>query len=167
MRALNKNDMKRSKILWVLIVFFSWAALKSAGTIYNAQSVSDYAILSSIGAGFLFYAINAPLMLGEAAAAYLLFKRQASAFFITGAVISAEVINGIFVSAISMLHLDDAKAFYITSREARGLTAKQENIDFIISYQGIAIAVLVYAAFYAILYFLLRKARPELTAKAA
>lgn len=154
--------MKRSKMLWVVTLFFVWAALKTAGSVYGAQYVSDYALLSTIGFGYLFYVINVPLMLGEAAAAYLLLKRRAGSFVVAGTVIAVEVINGIFMGAIAMRHLDEAKVVYIKSREARGLTVRQENIDSIVSVQGIALAVLACVAFYILLYYFLRKVRPEL-----
>lgn len=154
--------MKRSKTLWVVTIFFAWAALKTAGSVYGAQYVSDYALLSAIGFGYLFFVINVPLMLGEAAAAYLLLKRRAGSFVVAGTVIAVEVINDMFMGAIAMLHLDEAKAFYIKSREARGLTVMQENIDSIVSVQGIALAVLACVAFYILLYYFLHKVRPEL-----
>ena len=74
--------MKRSRTLWVLVVFFVWATLKNAGSIYGAESVTDYALLSSLGLGVLFYAISIPLLLGEAATAFSLFKQKASAYVV-------------------------------------------------------------------------------------
>jgi hypothetical protein len=159
--------MSKSKTLVALIVFFAWAALKSAGAIYDTRTVADYGILSAVGLGYLFYVINIPLMLGEAAAAYLLFARKAHAYLVAGVVVTVEAINGIAMSAISIVHLDAAKAFYIASREARGLAVKQGDVDFLISFHGVAVMALVYVAFYVLVYYYLRKVRPELATEAA
>lgn len=159
--------MNKSKTLWVMIAFFTWSALKSAGSLYGAQSVTDYALLSSIGLGFLFYLFNVPLMLGEAALAYLLFKQRASAFIVGTCLIAAEILNGIFVSLVAFLNPEKAKVFYIASREARGLTVRQESIDAMVSLQGIGLTVLAFVALYAIIYFYLRRVRPELSVAAA
>lgn len=159
--------MKRSKTLWVVTIFFAWAALKSAGSIYGAPGVVDYAILSAVGLGALFYVINVPLMLGEAAAAWLLLERKAGALLVSAVVISLEIVNGIFVGAIAVLHPDDAKAFYAASRAARGLVVKQENIDSIVSVHGMTLALAAYVAFYALVFYFVRRVRPELASKAA
>lgn len=121
--------MKKSKTLWILIIFFTWAFLKSAGAIYSAESVTDYALLASIGVSWLFYLLNIPIMLAEACTAYLLFKQKTKAFVVGKWLIVTECLNATIVSVVSMLNIEVTKAFYSASREARGMSERHE-MDF-------------------------------------
>ena len=154
--------MKKSKTLWVLVIFFTWSFLKSAGAVYSAQSVTDYALLASIGVGWAFYVFNIPLMIAEALTAYLLLKQKTKAFVVAKWLMVAECVNGTVVSIISMLNIETTKAFYTASREARGMSARQD-MDFLFTIQGVGVMLLVYIAFYALLYYYLCKVKPELT----
>lgn len=137
--------------------------MKSAGYLSGADLVADYAILSFVGVGWAFYAIGLPLMLGEAGAAFLLFRRDGRAFRLASLVILVEVVSSAFVVAISLMHREEARTFYVASREAQGLSARPAAIDFIFSVQGLLFSIVAYAAFYALVYYFLRKVRAELT----
>jgi hypothetical protein len=153
--------MKKSKILWILIIFFAWAFLKSAGVIYSAESVTDYALLKSIGVSWLFYMLNIPIMLAEACTAYLLFKQKIKAVVVGKWLIVAECVSATIVSIVSMLNIEVTKAFYSASREARGMS-ERHDMDFLFSVQGIGVMLLVYIAFYVLVYRYLGKVKPEL-----
>ena len=155
--------MKRSRTLWVLVVFFAWATLKSAGAIYWAESATDYALLSSLGLGVVFYGTSVPLLLGEAATAFLLFKQKARAYVVGFVVVVAESVNGVLTSAIAALHSDTAKALYVASREARGMTVRQESeLGFMFSPMGIGLMALAYVAFWALVFYYIRRVKAEL-----
>ena len=155
--------MKRSKTLWLLLLFFTWAALKSAGSLYGAESVTDYGLLKSIGLGVLFYIINVPLMVGEGLTAFLLFAKRTHAYVVGCVVIIAECVNGLFTSAIAALNPDTAKSLYVASRTARGMTERPDSqLDFMLSPMGIALMALAYLAWWAIVLYYIRRTRPEL-----
>jgi hypothetical protein len=157
------TSAKRSKTLWFLSLFFAWAALKSAGCLYRVDSVTDYGLLNSIGMGVLFYVITVPLMIGEGFAAFLLFTRRARAYVIGCITITAECLSAMFTSAIAALNPDTAKSLYEASRAARGLPERsQSELDFMLSPEGIAVMALVYLAWWALVFYFLRRTKPEL-----
>lgn len=155
--------MKRSKTLWFLSLFFTWAALKSAGYLYGATSVTDYGLLTSIGLGILFYVITVLVMIGEGLTAFLLFTKRAQAYVIGCITIIAECVSTIFTSAISALNPDTTKSLYVTSRAARGLSERaQAELDFMLSPIGIAVMAVVYLVWWALVFYFLRRTKPEL-----
>lgn len=155
--------MKRSKTLWVLLLFFAWAALKSASSLYGADSVTDYGLLKSVGLGALFYVINVPLMVGEGLTAFLLFVKRAQAYIVGYVVIIVECMNGIFVSAIAALNPDTAKSLYVASRAARAMSGRPDSqLNFMLSPMGVALMAAAYIAWWAIVFYYLRKTKLEL-----
>lgn len=155
--------MKRSKTLWVLLLFFAWAALKSAGSLYGADSVTDYALLKTVGLGAVFYVVSIPLMLGEGLTALLLFAKRSQAYVVGCVVIIAECVNGLFTSAVAALNPDTAKSLYVASRAARGMSERPDSqLDFMRSPMGIALMAVAYLAWWAIVFYYLRRTKPEL-----
>lgn len=159
--------MKRSRTLWVLIVFFTWSTLKSAGNIYGHEAVSDYALLSSIGIGWLFYVFYIPALFLEAATAFLLFKQKSIAFISGMATIALECISGTVVTFISAINIDFTKSIYIASREARGMTINEQSLGFMFTPTGLFVMLLVYFVFYALIIYYLYKVKNELANKSA
>ena len=153
--------MKKSRTLWVLTIFFTWATLKSAGSIYGAESTSDYALLASIGIGFIYYVLSVLLLIGEAATAYLLFKQKAVGYIVGSWLTLAEALNGLLVIVITILNPDVAKAVYKASREARGLAVDQVRLDFLTSMPGIAL-MFSYFVLWGVVYYYLRRVKSEL-----
>ena len=156
--------MKRSKTLWLLFLFFAWAALRSAGALYGAEPVTDYGLLKSIGLGVLFYAITVLLMMGEGITAFLLFAGRAQAYAAGCITIIAECINTLFTSAIAASDPDTAKSLYAASRAARGMPERSRSgRDLILSPAGIAVMAAVCLAWWGMVFFFLRRTRPELS----
>lgn len=129
----------------------------------GAESVTDYGLLKSVDLGALFYIINVPLMVGEGLTAFLLFAKRAHAFVVGCVVIIAECVNGMFTSAIAAQNPDTAKFLYVASRAARGMTERPESqLDFMLSPMGIALIALAYLAWWAIVFYYIRRIKPEL-----
>jgi hypothetical protein len=155
--------MKRSKTLWFLSLLFAWTALKSTGYLYDVTSVTDYGLLNSIGLGFLFYVITVPIMIGEGLTAFLLFTRRAQAYVVGCITIIAQCVNAMFISAIVTLNPDTAKSFYVASRATRGMSKRaQSEIDFNFSPMGIAVILVVCLVWLALVFYFLRRTKPEL-----
>lgn len=151
--------VKKSRTLWVLIVIFAIAALKTAGSIYEGE---DYAWLASLGIGALSYVINVPLLIGEAATAYLLFKQRAVGYLVGSYLILAEALSGLFGVATFALNPEKARAAYIAHRAANGLTTSQDTVQFMTSTQGLTVMALVAVGLWALVYYYLRRIKPEL-----
>lgn len=150
--------MKKSKSLWLLIVFFTWLFWKSIGTIGSVQTNTDYTLLASLGIGWGFYLLNIPLMVAEAMAAYLLFKQKTQAFVVAKWLMVAECVYRTVISMVS-LKADD---FYKVGREiSEGFASQWTRFHFTV--QGDMVAPLFYLAFYALLYSYLRTDRLVLT----
>jgi hypothetical protein len=154
--------MKKSKKTWILIIFFVWATLKSAGSIYGYETVSDYGVLSAIGLFWLYFLLNIPVMLLEATTAFLLISRNTYAFISGVSLCVLASINGIIVTTISVFNLETVKSFYIASREARGMTAREDAMGFLFTSQGLIVMCLVYIIFYILIAYGLFKVKNEM-----
>lgn len=155
--------MKRSMTVWLLALFFAWAAVKSARSLAGAESVTDYALLNSVGIGVVFYVITALLLIGEGLTAFLLLAKRASAYRVGRFLIVGECVNGLVISGIAALHPDVARSMYAASRTARGIPGGSDSLlDFLFSPLGTGAVAVVYMTGWAVLYYLLRRVRPEL-----
>ncbi|MFO1435064.1 MAG: hypothetical protein U1F34_01325 [Gammaproteobacteria bacterium] len=155
--------MKRSNTLWLLTLLFAWSTLKSMGTVLGAESVPDYVLLSSLGLDYWFYALCISLMLGEAGLTYLLFNKKKSAYSVGSIVLVAEVTVALVFIYIGIMHMDEMKKIYVASREARAMTANADMLGAPL----LGAVALSYVVFYSMVYFFLRKIRPELADGAA
>lgn len=150
--------MKKPKLLWILIVFFTWLFLKSAGAVGSAQNDTDYILLASLGIGWGFYLLNILLMVAEAMTAYLLFKQKAQSLVVAKWLMVAECVYRTVISILS-LKADD---FYKVGREiSEGFASQWTSFHFTI--QGDMVAPLFYLVFYALLYYYLRTGKLKLT----
>lgn len=164
LRAREKSRSKRSKTLWFLSLFFAWAALKSAGYLYNGESVTDFGLLQSIGLGAVFYGITAVLMVGEGATAFLLFTRRAQAHVVGLLTIIAECVSTLFTSSITALNADTAKSLYAASRAARGMSERsQSELDFMLSPTSVAVMAAAYLVWWGVVFYFLCRTKPELS----
>jgi hypothetical protein len=144
----------------VLVVVFSVAALKSAASLYDGE---DYAWMSSIGIGIVSYLISIPVLIGEGATAYLLFKQKAAGYAVGSYVILAEALDGLFGVGTLALNPEKAKAAYVAHRAARGLATSQDAAQSITSVQTLALMAAGYLGVWAVVYYYLRRVKPELT----
>jgi hypothetical protein len=159
--------MKRSRMLWVLIVFFTWAALKSAGSLVWHEPVSDYALLSSLGIGWLFFAFYVPNFLLEAATAFFLFKQKSTAYTSGVATAALACLSGTVVTIFSAKNIDAVKSIYIASREARGMSVNQESMGIMFTPTGLFVMLFAYFLFYALIVYCLNRIKKELVIKSA
>ena len=155
-------NLKKSKTMWFLIVFFIWATLKSAGSLYSYESVSDYALLSSIGFVWLFFILNIAIMVLEASTAFLLITKKPAVLMVGGILAILACLNGVLITAISVLNLEIVKSIYIASREARGMTINQDAMGFMFTSQGLIVMCLAYITFYTLICYLLYKVKNEM-----
>lgn len=166
--CINKEKtLKRSKKEWFLIVFFVWAVIKSAGSLYGYEDVSDYTIFSSLKAPWAFFIINGLIALLELSTAIFLISRK-SFSYISGVALSAVAcINGVVVTTLAIKNIELVKSLYVASREARGMTVNAGQIDTMFSQQGLMAMLFAYIVFYVIIVVVLGKVRKEINAKDA
>lgn len=156
--------MKKSKTYLALCIFFIWAALKSLGSMLGAADTADYVLLDHLGLGYLFFLLTAPLMVAEAAVAWLLVNQRPQACIAGSLVVLAEVLVAGVLFVISYFHLDELKAVGIALREARGRTTDPELVNAMLTPGFLVGMAAVYLVFYALVWFGLRRVRPEIAA---
>lgn len=156
--------MKKSKTYLALCIFFIWAALKSLGSMLGASETADYVLLDRLGLGYLFFLLTAPLMVAEAAVAWLLVNQRSQAYIAGSLVVLAEILVAGVLFAISFLHIEEVKAVGIALREARGRTTDPELVNALLTPGLLAGMAVLYFVFYAVVWLGLRRIRPEIEA---
>lgn len=154
--------MKRSRILWLLVVYFVWAASKSAGSVVNYTQASDYALTSSIGIGWAFFVILVPIGLLELATAAALFLRRAVALTLGYIALLSEGIFTITSAALGLANFDVVQEIYRARQIARGAAVDSSEVTGMLTpglLLGTTAAIL---GLYLVLYYQLRRVRPEL-----
>ena len=156
--------MTPSKSLWFLRVFFAWTAARGVGYLLDAETVTDYGLLASVGAGSAFYAVMTMLVVGEGATAILLSLRRAAAFPVGILTLLLDSISTLVTSTIVALHPDTAVSLYMASRTARGMSERSEaDLAFMMSPPVLWSLTFAIMAWFAVIVILLRRVRPELT----
>lgn len=120
--------------LWVAAI---WGAGKALEVLARFATVSDYAILSAHGLGWLFFVVaGINLMLWVTFTYYL--TRPAPVVVTVG--FAALAYNALYNGAMTFVLMQDlpaARTAYAVSREARGMPVREETLNAVFSVSGI------------------------------
>lgn len=145
------------KSIYFLLFIYILAVWFDVVNFSNYKVTSDYAIYENLNIGFLFLPIQVVLLaLNILTVFYLLRHKLKGLYFgVSSLVVSFITTMGGFV--FTLLNPELMKEFYRISREARGLSVREEALDLFFSTQGILLIGLVTLLWYMFVGFLLHK----------
>ena len=145
-----------------IVVLICWFILSTANGLYNlirATSSTDYYIFSSNGLTPLFFFFALGVLLLDAATVVYLFRPRPTGFYVGLSAIFLSLIQSIVSVSLAMSDLPGVREAYEASREARGLSIRQESLDMMFTPQAMYLVLGVVVALNAVVLFLIIRNR--------
>lgn len=151
--------MKKSKSIILLIVWFIWAAGKDLDAIVRFGLSTDFYVFSLNNLTPLFFVFAFTVFVLNTATVYCLFKPNPKGLYIAMNALVIAATQNIFTFCLALRDLDAVRSVYAASREARGLSVREEALNMIFSQQGMYTSLLIMCVLYLVIGFLVFKKR--------
>ena len=138
----------RPLTVWLLFVFFLWAAGKDFQLMVTHQQGVDYSIFEHHDQLPVFIAFLSVTFLLDFSASNFLLRPQPAGFWICLTAIAVGVVYNFLALSYALSGLQGVREAYALSRELRGLPAREANLDRIFTPGGMR-AVFGLAVFFA------------------
>ena len=151
--------MNKPKSVIFLMVFFGWSAGAGLDSIVKFTVLADYNIYLANGVPWVFFAFSIPIFGLNILTLYSLFTPHWLGLYFALSSLAMSVIHNTSSLLLSLKDLPAAKETYAISREARGLTVRDEAMDKIFSTNVMLSTMVVMFIFYAVVAFYVYKNR--------
>jgi hypothetical protein len=121
----------------VLIIWFLWLLGRNVMSVLSWGDSMDMAIYSGQGLTPLFFVMATGAFDLELSTLFFLFRPARMGLWLGLASVIWSVSQGAVVTALAIADLETAKAAYIASRQARGLSVRPELYDALFSPSGL------------------------------
>lgn len=140
-RACIIMPLKKSKTIILLIIIFLWSILKDIETLVRYSTTTDYQLLGTIGLAFLVPIFAGVLLALHFVALWYLFKPKPRGLRFGFVSVGIDAVVSLIVWGISVADMESARIAYTTSRAARGLSLREEHMEFLFSPIGLAVTL--------------------------
>ncbi len=121
--------MKKSAGIIILIVWFIWSTGIDLYTLITASASTDFYILSSNGLTPLFFVFALGVLLLDAATVFYLFQPRPLGFYVALSALGLALLQSIVSVSLALSDLEGVRQAYVASREARGLSVREDGLD--------------------------------------
>lgn len=155
MQALYQKH--KSKVILFLSFYFAWVLIKDIASLLFYKTSTDYLLLKQIGftSPTLFAGIMIILIIAELMALWFLVQPRLMGFWIAIVAVVLSAIESVAMVLISLTDLDAARQAYILSRQARGLSIRENAMNMIFSPNVMYVTLAFVLGFAAVLIALL------------
>ena len=121
--------MKKSAGIIILIVWFIWSTGRDLYTLLTASTTAEFYIFSSNGLTPLFFVFALGIFLLDAATVFYLFQPRPVGFYVALSALGLSLLQSIVSMSLTLSDLSGVREAYVASREARGLSVREEALD--------------------------------------
>lgn len=155
--------MSRSKLVVLLLVWFTWATGKDLDALIRYSVTSDFYVLSSAGVGWLFFAMGIAVFALNTLSLYYIWRPQPSAPRVLFHALAAGIIQNAVTLTFALNNLPGAREAYARGRELRGLSVREDALNMIFTTEAMWTAGLVMVILYVAAGFVVFRARAQLS----
>ncbi len=147
----------KPKVILFLSFYFAWVLIKDIASLLFYKTSTDYLLLKQIGfsSPALFAGIMMILIIAELMALWFLVQPRLMGFWVAIVAVVFSALESAAMVLISLLDLDAAKQAYIISRQARGLSIRENAMNTIFSPSVMYVTLIFVLGFAAVLIALL------------